>query len=270
MSTEGKNKKGKSTQGKGSKDKNTKDKSAHDKGLPDKDTQGAGAQDSGAQAKVAVMDQYAHSANQQGADVVRSGLAHVGLPADGSTKKGQSSSVTLTERPVTGLLMLRAADEATALGKALKHHCGISLSTRLQSETQGNYCVRWMAPDSWLLSCPIDETFAIEQALRDAVPGHIAIVNVSGGYTIIELSGADARTVLMKSTGYDVHPEHFGKGKVVNTTFAKAQVTIGALDVSDTDARYELIVRRSFTDYLWLWLQRASAEFNLKAISVAG
>lgn len=215
---------------------------------------------------VAVMDQYADAAAHSGANVVQSGLAHVGLP-DNPGKTDVQSSVLLTERPVTGLLMLRAATEAAALGKALKKKCGVALSKRLQSETKGDYCVRWMSPDCWLLSCPVSEAFDIEQALRSDVSGHIAIVNVSGGYSILELSGSDARSMLMKSTGYDVHPDHFGEGKVVNTTFAKAQVTLRAVEVGESSSRYELIVRRSFSDYVWLWLQRAGAEYGMAAMA---
>ena len=115
-----------------------------------------------------------------GDTVAQSGLAHVSLVA----APGASGSVVLTAQPVLGLLMLRAVSDAPALSKALKERCGVSLSARLQSETHSethsDYCVRWMAPDCWLLSCPLDEAFSIEQAVRAGVDGHIAIVNVSG------------------------------------------------------------------------------------------
>ncbi len=212
----------------------------------------------------AVMDQYANLNADDVADKVLSGLAHAQLPEVGG-RPASSTGVLLAEQPVTGLLMLRATSDASALSDALKSHCGIALSARLHSETNDPYCVRWMSPDAWILSCPLSEAYSIEQALRKAVPGHIAIVNISGGYSILELSGIHARDVLMKSTGYDVHPDHFGQDKVVNTTFAKAQVTLRAIEVNDADGRYELLVRRSFSDYVWLWLQRAAAEYGLNA-----
>ncbi len=216
---------------------------------------------------VAVMDQCADlSASGADAGMLSSGLAHAQLPPAAGTST-TDSGVLLTEKAVTGLLMLRATSNADALSTALKSYCGIALSSRLHSDTNGAYCVRWMSPDAWVLSCPLEEVFAIEGALRDAIPGHIAIVNISGGYTILELSGTHARSVLMKSTGYDVHPDHLGQGKVVNTTFAKAQVTLRAVEVDEAQGRYELLVRRSFTDYLWLWLQRAGAEYGLHATS---
>lgn len=199
---------------------------------------------------------------------IRSGLSHVGLPVQGGAVP-RGSGVTLIERPVMGLIMLRATSATTSLSAALKSRCGVALSARLQSQTHEGYCIRWMSPDCWLLSCPLDEVDSIEQALRAEVSGHIAIVNVSGGYSVLELIGLDAREVLMKSTGYDTHPDHFTVDKVVNTTFAKAQVTMRAIAPGDVQeqAHYELIVRRSFSDYVWLWLQQAGSEYRLHAVT---
>jgi len=41
--------------------------------------------------------------------------------------------------------------------------------------------------------------------------------------------------------------------------FAKAGCTIRHV----AEGRWELLVRRSFSDYFWLWLQDASAEYGL-------
>lgn len=222
---------------------------------------------------VAVMDQMAHrttNATSQmtgqkigqtvpvsGANIAQTALAHAaGAGTDVNSKQKVPG---LIEMPVSGLLTLRAASEAKSVGDALQAHCQIGLPQRLASQTAGSCCIRWMSPDEWLLSCPLDEAFSIEQHLRETVDGHFAVVNVSGGYSIFELQGHEARSVLMKSTGYDVHPDHFPVGKVVNTTFAKTQVTLRALAVD----HYEIIVRRSFSDYLWMWLQRAGKEYGM-------
>ena len=69
----------------------------------------------------------------------------------------------------------------------------------------------------------------------------------------------NGRDVLMKSTSYDVHPDNFPVGKAVGTVFAKSQLVIRHT-AEDT---WELLIRRSFSDYWWLWLQDASAEFGL-------
>lgn len=174
-----------------------------------------------------------------------------------------SAGVLLRVEPVTGLLMLRARDQAANLSKALQTQCGVTLPGRLQSLSSEHYSARWMSPDNWLLSCPFDEVSEVEKSLRSAVGGHVAVVDVSGGYTLITLSGIDALNVLKKCTAYDVHPRNFPVGKVVNTTFAKAQTTLRAMHIEDGQGAYEVIVRRSFSDYLWLWLQQASLEYRV-------
>ncbi len=72
-----------------------------------------------------------------------------------------------------------------------------------------------------------------------------------GGERVLDL--------LMKSTPIDVHLSQFPIGKVVSTVFAKAG---GSLRRIDTNC-FELLLRRSFADYIWLWIQDASKEFGL-------
>jgi len=103
----------------------------------------------------------------------------------------------------------------------------------------------------------------MEQTLRMAVSEHLALVDVSGGFTVLRLRGEHAQDVLMKSTPYDVHPDHFTRAKVVNTNFAKTQVTLRCVALGE----YELIVRRSYSDYVWVWLQRAAAEYGLQVVT---
>ncbi|RML93225.1 Sarcosine oxidase, gamma subunit, partial [Pseudomonas syringae pv. maculicola] len=75
----------------------------------------------------------------------------------------------------------------------------------------------------------------------------------------LELTGPKVRQVLMKSTSYDVHPDNFPVGKAVGTVFAKSQLVIRRTG----EETWELLIRRSFSDYWWLWLQDASAEYGL-------
>jgi sarcosine oxidase subunit gamma len=129
----------------------------------------------------------------------------------------------------------------------------------LTSAVADGRCIRWVGPDEWLLTAPIGELFDLEARLRAEINGHVALVNVSGGQTVLHLEGEAAVDVLMKSTGYDVHPANFPVGKVVATTLAHAQVLLRRLD----EQSYELVIRRSFADYLFAWLQDAAAEFGV-------
>jgi len=208
-------------------------------------------------AAYSVMDQLANATALTADNVARTPLAHAQTSV---AKKGAASSVTLSEVQLPGLLVLRATATKDALSVALKEKIGIELPGTLQSSEVENYCLRWITPDEWWLSCPNAETFSLETSLRDSVNGHIAIVNVTGANSVLHLSGADARNVLKKSTVYDVNPENLPTGKVVSTTFSKAQASIRAL----SDDSFEIIVRRSFADYVWLWLQRAGREYGMQ------
>ncbi|WP_445938298.1 sarcosine oxidase subunit gamma [Pseudomonas sp.] len=186
-------------------------------------------------------------------------LFHAGL--DQLAGKGAAKAgVTLREKKLLGHLTLRGDAKDPAFAGGVHKALGLELPSALGLVANGETSLQWLAPDEWLLIVPSGTEFAVEQKLRAALDGlHISIVNVSGGQTLLELSGAKVREVLMKSTSYDVHPSNFPVGKAVGTNFAKSQLVIRHT-AEDT---WELLVRRSFSDYFWLWLQDASAEFGL-------
>ncbi|QUE76655.1 sarcosine oxidase subunit gamma [Stutzerimonas stutzeri] len=189
----------------------------------------------------------------------QSPLHHAGL-AELVGKGKSGAGITLREKKLRGHLTLRGDAHAPAFAKGVQDVLGMDLPVALTLVANGETSLQWMGPDEWLLIVPEGEEFATEQRLREALAGqHIQIVNVSGGQTLVELSGEKVRELLMKSTPYDVHPSNFPVGKAVGTHFAKSQLIIRhtAEDV------WELVVRRSFADYIWLWLQDASAEYGL-------
>ncbi len=181
------------------------------------------------------------------------------------------SRVVLRERAMLGHLILRGG--AIALDEAVRQVLGVGLPARpsgLIRDARGERSIQWLSPDEWLLIVPGGEEFALEARLRevlgdtrDTAGKHPAIVNVSGGQTLLELEGDKARELLMKSTPYDVHPDAFPVGKGVTTVFAKATLILRR----PTEERWELVVRRSFADYLYRWLLDAGAEY---AIGVEG
>jgi sarcosine oxidase subunit gamma len=186
-------------------------------------------------------------------------LYHAGL--DELARKGKSSAgVTLREKKLLGHLVIRGDAKDPAFAGGVHKALGLELPVALTLVASGDTSLQWLGPDEWLLIVPSGQEFEVEQRLRKALDGqHISVVNVSGGQTILELSGPKVREVLMKSTSYDVHPSNFPVGKAVGSNFAKSQLVIRHTG-EDT---WELLVRRSFSDYIWLWLQDASAEFGL-------
>jgi sarcosine oxidase subunit gamma len=175
--------------------------------------------------------------------------------------KGRTDAgVVLREKKLLGHLTLRGDGHDAAFAGGVHKALGLELPGALKVVYNGETSLQWMGPDEWLLIVPSGEELAAEQKLREALAGlHVAVVNVSGGQTLLALSGAHVRELLMKSTSYDVHPSNFPVGKAIGTVFAKSQLVIRRAD----EHTWELVIRRSFADYWWLWLQDASAEFGL-------
>ncbi|MBX2885766.1 MAG: sarcosine oxidase subunit gamma family protein [Granulosicoccus sp.] len=180
-----------------------------------------------------------------------------------ATNPDKATGVVVQLMPVSGLIMLRAGRDLDSLESALERHCDLTLPAKLSCHSSDSLCISWLSPDAWLLCCSIDRTADLVLALREASSGHVAIVDVSGGYSQLRLRGGDARSVLMKSTAYDVHPDNFPPNKVVNTVFAKTQATVRCITSDD----YELTIRRSFAVYVLQWLLRAGEEFSISVQS---
>jgi sarcosine oxidase subunit gamma len=197
------------------------------------------------------------------AGYAESPLFHAGLDElarKASLHKISSAGVTLREKKLLGHLTLRGDPDDSNFAGAVHRATGLELPGVLALVCRGETSLQWLGPDVWLLIVPSGTEFVVEQKLREALVGqHCQVVNVSGGQTLVELSGPKVRELLMKSTSYDVHPRNFPVGKAVGTVFAKSQLVIRR---SGEDT-WELVVRRSFADYIWLWLQDASAEYGL-------
>ena len=172
-----------------------------------------------------------------------------------------NAGVTLREKAFLDHLVLRGG--AIVLDEAVREVLGVALPARpntLALDGGGERSIQWLSPDEWLVIVPGGEAFALERRLRQALgQAHFSIVNVGGGQTLIELSGPQAREVLMKSTTYDVHPQAFPVGKGVSVVFAKASVVLRR----PREDVWELVVRRSFADYCYRWLLDAAGEFGV-------
>lgn len=133
--------------------------------------------------------------------------------------------------------------------------------------TEANRCQRdalticWAGPDEWLLiGDPVDA--ALPGRLAAAVAGHhAAATDVSGGFMMIELSGARATDVLAQGCTLDLGADRFAPGRCAQTRLARA----GVLLIAWSDAPvYRLVVRRSFADYVARWLGDAAAEYGVR------
>lgn len=120
----------------------------------------------------------------------------------------------------------------------------------------GDIEVLWLSPDEWLLVTARTNITALTTQLSDALKGiHAQVVDNSGGYTQVEISGTATRDVLSHCTVYDL--DQLREGRVVGTTFGKVTAYLRR----DGD-RTVVLLRRSFADYIWLILVGAAKPYG--------
>ena len=163
---------------------------------------------------------------------------------------------SLTEKAVGHLVIRIPETNLKTAAKAIKSVTKLAMPKTLEAKSNKDFSLFWLSPDELLLITPEKTEADVESKLRKAMKGHFAIVDVTGGQTLLELSGDRAETILKKSTVYDVHESNFPIGKVVTTKFAKSQVIVTRVAADG----FQLIVRRSFSDYIWQWMVDAGSR----------
>ena len=114
--------------------------------------------------------------------------------------------------------------------------------------------VYWLGPNEWQVVTESGRADVLVNGLKDAlVDQHVAINKLSGGQVVLHLTGTDVAELLARGCTLDLHPTVFGVGDCAQSGLAKANVLIGYIDATPV---YEIIVRRSFSEYLLRWLRQ--------------
>ncbi|OED40732.1 hypothetical protein AB833_11800 [Chromatiales bacterium (ex Bugula neritina AB1)] len=169
-----------------------------------------------------------------------------------------SNGVTLSESPAIDKIILRADFDEPSIESQLSSVLGQSpaLVANTFSNSSGNNTVYWLGPDERLVYLHQQSAAELVDALRAAMPaGKGAVVDVSDYYTVIQLSGENARSVLASGTPFDVHPRVFSAGQCAQTRYGSATVLLSVIDDSPT---FDVQVRWSFAQYLWSYMAKVS------------
>ena len=171
----------------------------------------------------------------------------------------------ISELPFLGHVNLRGDPGDGGFTSAAAGVLGFGLPTEPDTTGgKGGLLALWLGPDEWLVVTPPDAQTSLAQSLATALDGiHASVTDVTGGQTVITLSGPKARDVLAKGCPLDLHPSVFRPGDCAQTLLAKANVTIRCVDDAPS---FELIVRRSFADYAALWLHDAALEYGAAVV----
>ena len=124
---------------------------------------------------------------------------------------------------------------------------------------RGRAAVIAVGPMDWLVlgADPTAATLlsALERAFENSV---FRTTPVSQALARFKIDGPETRTLLAKGCGLDLHPSHFPRGRAARTRLAGMPVIVYCSGSSS----FECVVTASYADFLVLWLNDASLEFE--------
>ncbi len=173
----------------------------------------------------------------------------------------EGSAPRIEEKPFHGFLNLRGRPSHTGFVAGVLKALGVEAPTEPNTVIDaGDNRIYWLGPDEWLVVTPAGRQQQVGEKLRDALQGVFSsVVDNSSGLTMIHVLGENAAALLATDCPFDLHPREFKPGQCAQTRLAKAGMTISPL----ADGKgFEVIIRRSFSDYLLRWLQSAAVAFE--------
>ncbi|MFT5664581.1 MAG: sarcosine oxidase subunit gamma [Gammaproteobacteria bacterium] len=176
--------------------------------------------------------------------------------------EAKGSQPSILEIPFQGFLNLRGKTDNSDFMAAVKKVLSCSLPTEANTVVvSGDYKIYWLGPDEWLMVTPTEQQAKVQSELKLALGDVFStVVDNSSGLTLLNITGDNAANIIARDCPLDLHPSVFKAGQCAQTRLAKAGAIIApSLDGSG----FELIIRRSFADYLLLWMQDALIEFEV-------
>jgi sarcosine oxidase subunit gamma len=176
--------------------------------------------------------------------------------------EAKANQPSIREIAFQGFLNLRGksenADFLAAVKKVLSCSLPIEANTVVVS---GDYKIYWLGPDEWLVITPTEQQAKLQAELHLAL-GDVfsSVVDNSSGFTLLNITGDNAANLIARDCPLDLHPSVFKAGQCAQTRLAKSGALIAPLQ---DESGFELIIRRSFSDYLLLWMQDALIEYEV-------
>lgn len=178
-----------------------------------------------------------------------------------NTAAGEVSTVSVEVRPDFDYLNLRGDSSDSRFVSAASKVLRVDLPLVPNTFAAEMSTVFWLGPDEWLIASPGGQRPTLPTLLDDALSGmHATLNDITGAQLALRISGKNAATLLAKGCTLDLHPRVFSKGQCAQSGIAKAGILLAKVD----DTTFDVCVRRSFAEYVALWLQRAGTEFGIR------
>lgn len=177
-----------------------------------------------------------------------------------ASAESDSGAVNVSEQGDRAHIILRGDTASSGFKEGVARVLGAELPTVGQTAESDIATLYWMGPDEWLAvikaNVIADPAAGPVAELRRETSGHVSIVDVSSGQSLLALQGPGVMELLQRASVYDFHISSFEPGRCTQTTFAKATALVRRIDEQD----FELVVRRSFIDYVASWIKDACSE----------
>ena len=174
-------------------------------------------------------------------------------PLDGFTA---AASLGVNAAPPAARFVLRGRPQALAATEAA---LGFALPQQAcRAASLGDLHALWLGPDEWLLLAPAGDAEALGAALEAAMgeTPH-SLVEISQRQTALIVSGPRATDLLSVGCLLDLDHKAFPVGMCTRTVMAKAEIILWRT----APETFHVEVWRSFSPYVWRFLEAAGAEF---------
>ncbi|EJL30857.1 sarcosine oxidase gamma subunit [Novosphingobium sp. AP12] len=163
------------------------------------------------------------------------------------------SITTLQRRPLAVLRLHKPAAEMIAAVSTLLN---LPLPDTSQVAERGESRVFRVAPGEWMLVGVAATNVERQLAEADADLGLWHCAEMTDAYTVLTLTGQDARDLLAKGCSLDMHPRALAAGHCAGTLLAQIDLLVHKV----TEDRYELYCDRSWAGHVVAWLQQTETE----------
>lgn len=168
-----------------------------------------------------------------------------------------SDAIRVTEVRDRGFVVLRIRPDTGGVAEAMAK-LGIELPETMGMTGSADRLVKWISPDEYLVTLPLADKDVFVADAKAALDGIFsAVVDNSGGYSLLKISGSHYQDMMSKLTFYDLRG-NMPVGKVVSTLMTKTPVIFYR---TDEDALM-CMVRWSFADYAWKIMVKAAEEYQ--------
>ena len=168
----------------------------------------------------------------------------------------KKTEFVISDHPELGQVNVRGDIKDGLFIDNMREVLGHELPTDPNTVTVGErFIILCLGENEWLIITPENEERELIATLRNKMDGILtSFTDVSSSQCIIRVTGSHVRNVFAKGCSLDLHSRSFDVSKCAQSLIASVGVIIRQIDSTPS---FELIVRRSFAEYLVNWLYDA-------------